>query len=263
MKKVQTEDAFIKKRIYRQKQIRKRRMKIFFAVFTVVLLMTAAVLSLTVFFPVENIEASGSLVYSDVEILAELEAYKQSNLFTVSAKSMEDTLKSRLPYIDSITVKRKLPGTIVVTACDADKYLCYLVDGKYYTVSQSGWVMEETESEPDNLTVVSGLIADCKVGSEISIAEVDIKLLIEEINSALASTSITAQSIDVSDSLNLTLFVENRFLVELGTSNNLTQKIKHLGGMINSISKEKSGKIDLSMWEEYNMQGTFKENAQD
>lgn len=263
MNKVQTEDAFIKKRIQRQKQMRKRRAKIFFALFTVLLLLTATVLSLTVFFPVENIEVSGSLVYSETQILAELEEYKGSNLFTVSGKSMEDTIKARLPYVESISLKRKLPGTVIVTVTDADKYLCYKVGEKYYTVSQSGWVMEQTDEEPKNITVVSGADTECKVGSEIIYSQVDIKSLIEEINSALSGASVKAQSIDLSDRLNITLFVENRFFVELGTENNLTQKIKHLGGMITSISKEKSGKIDLSMWEEHNMQGTFKEYAEE
>ena len=57
--------------------------------------------------------------------------------------------------------------------------------------------------------------------------------------------------------LSITLQVDNRFEVNLGTSNYVNEKIKHLSGMIQKIDPSESGNIDLSMWTNDNSRGTF------
>ena len=69
MKKEMPKDEFIKKRVERQKKIRKRRLIAFFIIFIIMLLCAGAVLSLTVFFPIESISIKGSEIYTAEEIL--------------------------------------------------------------------------------------------------------------------------------------------------------------------------------------------------
>ncbi|MBQ7725630.1 MAG: hypothetical protein IJT66_00635, partial [Clostridia bacterium] len=65
--------------------------------------------------------------------------------------------------------------------------------------------------------------------------------------------------IDLSDELAITVKVENRFVVNFGTSNYLENKIKHLASMVQAIDLKKTGTINLSMWTSSKTEGTFVE----
>ena len=60
--------------------------------------------------------------------------------------------------------------------------------------------------------------------------------------------------------MNLTVNVEDKFVVKMGTDEFLEQKIAHLRSMIDSIGDRK-GEINLSMWTPNNSQGSFVEDT--
>lgn len=259
----QPQDEFVRKRKERQKKIRKRRLIISFFVFLIIAVLVSITLSLTVFFPIKNISISGSKVY-DAELIEKESGIEiGDNLFSTSQKSTEKLLKSRLPYIDSITFERKLPGSLNIKVKDASEYACYLVKGKYYTVSKEGWVLNSSAKASENIFVIKGCKAVCKVGNQIEYPDEETSLLVEEMISVLNIEEIKINSIDITDKFALQLKVEDRFTVELGTSSNLSEKIKHLNAMIDEIPPEEKGKINLSMWSTANTKGTFvKETAE-
>ncbi len=254
------QDEFIRKRMERQRRIRKRRLIIFFIFFIIMMFCVGITLSLTVFFPIENISASGSKIYTNEEIVKFSGIKTGDNLFTVSKKEAQENLKSTLPYVESLEIKRELPGTLKIKVKDAEEFACYNVKGRYYIVSSSGWVLKEKAKKPKNLTeiVLSGV--KCKVGSEIEFSEDSPTEIIQEVISALKEEGLNANKIDVSDKVSISVKVENRFEVILGTSNNIVEKIRHLSGMVEKIAPTKKGKINLSMWTSSNTEGTFTES---
>ncbi len=257
MKNNVRDDEFLRKRAIRQKKIRKRRLKIFF-IFTIVFtLILGVTLCLTVFFPIEKITFTGSKMYSASELLEASDIEKGDNLFTVPKNSVELRIKKKLPFIEKIEFERKLPGTLNVKVKDAEEYACYFVDNKHYIVSKSGWVLKTVAEKPTNVYTVYGAKAKCKVGSSIEFSDTELKELSQELAKVLEETKISINSIDVSNTLAISLQIENRFDVKIGTSNYLSEKIRHLAGMIGEISENEGGKIDLSMWTNDNSQGTF------
>ncbi len=259
MKQPQVKDEFLRKRAERQRKIRKRRLIISFFVMIIMLLCVGVVLSLTVFFPIENIKISGSEVYEAAQIQKVCSVEKGDNLFTVSGKEIENRLKKELPFIESIKLERKLPSTLQIKVTDAEKYAYYLQNDKYYLVSESGWVMEESGEPQDNLFVISGAAADCSVGEKIMFADENGLELVTTISNVSEKAGVTINSIDISDTVAISLKAEGRFIVNLGTANNLEEKILHLGAMISKIDSEKTGEINLSIWTENNTKATFKE----
>ncbi len=257
MKQERPQDEFIRKRMERQKKIRKRRLIISFVFLICLSLCVGVILSLTVFFPIENISISGSKVYNAEQILKKSGIEIGDNLFTVSASSVQSRLKSKLPYIESIAFERELPGTLKIKVKDSSEYACYLVKDKYYTVSKDNWVLSESESPPENIFVITGSKALCNVGSAVKFSDEETKVLMEELISALGQEKVEINAVDISDKVALKIEVDGRFSVNLGTSNNIPEKIKHLNSMIKEISPEKRGKINLSMWSTTNTKGTF------
>lgn len=257
MKKEIPRDEFIRKRMERQKRIRKRRLIIFFIFFFVMMICVGITLSLTVFFKIEKINAVGSEIYSSEEIIKHSGIEIGENLFTLSQSDTERTLKKTLPYVETVKIKRDLSGIINLKVTDAVEFACYNVNGRFYTVSDNGWVLKETSKKPKKLVEIITPDAECKVGSEISFKKEKPSEIINEITSALKEVNLKPNKIDVSDSVSLTIRVENRFDVKLGTKNNIPEKIKQLSGMIKHIPDKKTGNINLSMWTSSNTEGIF------
>jgi len=257
----QPRDEFIRKRIERQKRIRKRRLIIFFIFLIILLLCTGVILSLTVFFPIENINISGSKVYTATEIGKSDGIEKGDNLFTVSRSGIEKKLREELPYIETVEIKRQLPGTLNITVTDADEFSAYHFKGRYYTVSKSGWVLKRSKRQPKKLFTVTGAEVKCKVGTQIRFTDEKQKEFLTKLTHSLSKKNISVDYIDISDSTSLEVGVEGRFTVLLGTANDVEEKINHLSGMIENISKKKTGKINLSMWSSSDTKGTFVEGT--
>ena len=56
--------------------------------------------------------------------------------------------------------------------------------------------------------------------------------------------------------MHITVFVEDRFEVNLGSDENIKEKIDHLSGMVKEIG-ERKGSINLEMWSKTDSKGTF------
>ena len=250
-------DEFIRKRMERQKRIRKRRLIIFFVFFIIMAISVTITLSLTVFFPIEKINVKGSQIYTSDEIIRLCGINQGDNLFTVSKVDAEKMLKANLPYVEKIEIERKLPDTLNIKVKDAEEFACYNANGRYYTVSSSGWVLKETAEKPSNLTEIVTDTVKCKTGTAVAFGDEKVKAIIDKLVSELDSVGLKTDKIDVKEKISIYVNVENRFNVFLGTSNNIKEKIRHLASMIKEIPKEKTGYINLSMWTSDKPEGTF------
>ena len=260
MKNIDYTDEFLQRRKERQKKARKRRLVGWFIFVMILLLLVGVILSLTVFFPIAKLTFSGSDVYSSSQIADASGIDIGDNLFTVTTEGTLKTLKQKLPFIETVKLERTLPDTLKVIVTDAEKYACYEIDGKYYTVSKSGWVLEKTAEPSENIFLVKANGVKCKVGSAL---EFESNLTVEKIESItkyLTAEDISIDYINVTNDVNLAVKVENRFEVEFGTDNYLEAKVKHLKTMINTMEDGVSGKINLSMWNDQNRQATFVQN---
>ena len=257
MKKEQVRDDFTRKRAERQRKIRKRRLKAFFVFFVLLSLCVCVVLSFTVFFPIKNITASGSKIYSSEEIIKISGVEVGDNLFAANKNSAQKSLKKNLPYVETVTFKRTFPDTLKIIVKDAEEFAGYKIGKKYYIVSKSGWVLSEQDKAPKNIFTVNAKKVECKVGTQIKFLDNSQRELIESISASLSGKDITVNNIDVTNIIELKAKVDGRFTVIFGNANNLNEKVSHLAGMIEEIPKEKGGKIDLSMWTSDNTKGTF------
>lgn len=260
MKNIDYTDEFLQRRKERQRKARKRRLVGWFIFIMILLLLVGVILSLTVFFPINKLTFTGSKVYSPSQIADASGIDMGDNLFAISKEKTLIKLKEKLPFIETVKLERAMPDTLKVTVTDAKKYACYEVDGKYYTVSQSGWVLEKTSEPSENIFLVKAKGVKCKVGKAL---EFESELTAEKINvisKYLTNENINIDYINVTNDVNLIVSVENRFEVEFGTDNFLEAKVKHLKTMINTMDESKSGKINLSMWNNQNRQATFVQN---
>lgn len=95
------------------------------------------VLSLTVFFHINNITVNSNKIYTKEEILSQCTIDVGENLFLSDTKSAQQRLEESLPYIYNAEIKRKLPDKIEINITEArvaysiknkDKTFIYLDD---------------------------------------------------------------------------------------------------------------------------------------
>lgn len=101
-------------RYYQKKKRRKKRAKVvFFGLLFVLMMLTLAILSVTVFFNAETILVEGNHRYTAEELLEIGDLQIGQNLFRLDKFEVIDQMKS-LPYVKTVTIKRKLPNTLTV-----------------------------------------------------------------------------------------------------------------------------------------------------
>ena len=254
-----------KRRKQRQKQARKRRLAIafisFFVLSIIVALVTLVVMCFTVFFDVKQINVSGSEIYSNAEVIKASGITTEDNLLVISEKKLEEKIRQSLPYVDDVKIKRRLPDKVALIITDAKEYAYYAVEGKYYVISENGYILKEQTEAPENVfeIITSGISGN--VGEKVVFANSTEENLVNELITLLEAKEININKINVTSQLEIKLFVENRFEVVIGDNKYLTEKIAHLSGMIGEIP-DRSGMIDLSMWTPEKSQGSFVENKE-
>ncbi len=242
----------------RRRKIRRRRLFISLIFFIIIAIITLAIMCFTLFFPIKSIGAKGSKLYTSEQIVAASGIDVGDKLFAVSKKTVENSIRKSLPYVDAVTIKREFPDGIKLTVKDAEEYVCYNVDGKYYVVSKKGYVLSENGEKPENIfEIICGGVG-CEIGAQVTFEDEEAQELIDTLTDAFSKQDISIDEIDITNTIQIKAKVENRFDVYFGTHENIDKKIAHLSGMIESIG-DRSGSIDLSMWTEKKSQGSFVE----
>ena len=86
---------------------------VFFGLLFVLMIITLAILSMTVFFNAETILVEGNTRYTAEELLETGGLTVGQNLFRLDKFEVIDQMET-LPYVKSVTIKRKLPNTLTV-----------------------------------------------------------------------------------------------------------------------------------------------------
>ncbi len=247
-----------KRRAARQKQARKKRLKIAFIFFLIIVLITLGIMCFTVFFPIKRISVSGSKIYNKSQIIKASKLTTEDQLFAVSEEKIEADLRKKLPYIDNVTIKRVIPDALVITVTDAKEQAFYKTGEKYNIISDKGYILKQQSKVPQNMFEIVSSGIDGKAGTQAKYKNSAEEVLVNNLISELSKQKINIDKIDVTNVLEISVNVEGRFTVIIGSDEYLPEKVAHLAGMIESIS-DRSGRINLSMWAPKNSQGTFVE----
>lgn len=247
-----------KRRAMREKKARRKHLMVAFAFFIIIALITLAIMCFTVFFPIKKINVSGSEIYTKSQIIKASKLSTEDNLFVVSENEIENNIRKKLPYIDDVQLKRRLPDAVILTVTDAKEYAYFQSDENFYILSENGYVLKKQETIPENVfEIICGGIKG-KVGEKATYENSTEEELVGLLIKNLSKANLNIDKIDVSKSLEITVEVEGRFTVLFGSSEYIAEKSAHLASMIESIN-DRSGKINLSMWTPQNSQGTFVE----
>ena len=81
---------------------------------SILLIFAAILLGCLVFFRVDRIEVTGASRYSEAEIIQVAGVNQGDNLYGLNKTRIVNQLLTQLPYIDEISISRRLPDTLVI-----------------------------------------------------------------------------------------------------------------------------------------------------
>lgn len=161
--------------IRREQQLRalkKRRRKkaILSLVLFLLILCVGAVLMFTVFFHISDFEVKGNSRYTAQEIIEASGIAKGENLFLCKTEQAAGQMAEKLPYVESVTIKRKLPDKLVVTVQEAQLRLAVQQGNSYLIMTGSGKVLEIGATKlPEGAALLKGVeVKSASPGKQVS-----------------------------------------------------------------------------------------------
>ena len=101
------------------------------------------VLSLTVLFHVDEIMVTGESRYTQEEIVQVSQLKTGENLFMNDTRGAAERIQSSLPYVGSVRISRKLPGTLVIQVDDVMVAGAVQYNNGYLVVGANGKALEQ------------------------------------------------------------------------------------------------------------------------
>lgn len=260
----------------------RRRRRLWAVLLVLALIGVGLTLSVTVLFKVkefrvENLDKTtpaNTGIYTEDAILGALAVPLEENMFQFSAKEREQAMAAALPYLETVRVRRSLPGTVVVQVEPATETWCAKTSAGWLVLSRGLKIMKLQEEQPEGLPMLLGLEPEAPQpgyplslagearaagsGAEAASGEAaaggkerleQLKELLEGLEAQELGRDCTA--IDLSEENEAYFVYQGRIKVLLGTFNNLEYKLSAAGLLLRNesgeyLSASDRGTLDVS-----------------
>lgn len=213
---------------HRRKKKNKLR-KVFFGSLALALVVcVGAVLSLTVFFPIEKIEVSGNKMYTNEQIILLSGINIDDNLFLINKERTSETLEKELPYIYSADIKRRIPGAVTIKIVEAKESFAIQNNEKYILLDDNLKVLKkDSESRPEKTVLITNCeIIKAENGSTIEFKDAETGERIKTLSQAVKKYKIENVTAISSKNINENKLVyDNRIVFNFGTLDSLETKV--------------------------------------
>lgn len=244
---------------------------------SVVAVVAAVMLCLSLFFRVEEVVVSGADKYTPWMIREASGINDGDSLLTVSDARVAGKIRLALPYVDEVRVGIKLPGTVHIEITELETtYAVEATDGSWWLITSDGRVVEriqttaaaaytriygvKVENPKEKQTVQAAEESDVEpeptddTGDGVTlptVAKITGAARLEAvitILTALEDNGVIGQiaSLDVSNLNDITMEYGQRLHVVLGTSENLAYKVQYMALAVVQIEEYQTGELDVS-----------------
>lgn len=237
---------------------------------SIVAVVLAFVLGLSVFFKVKTITISGAEVYSPWAVREASGIKEGDNLLTFGRARASGQITANLPYVKSVRIGIKLPDTVNIEIDEEDVvYAIKSEEGIWWLINSGGKVVEmSNNSKAKNYTQVLGVTLSAPEVNQIGLAADDIPTETDadgefipvtvtgaqrlnaalQILKAMEANDLVgeAASVDVSRMEDIILWYGSRYQVNLGSVDRMDYKIACMCDAILQMSDYQTGVLDIS-----------------
>ena len=242
---------------------------------TILGLVLALVLGMSVFFKVENVAVVGAQSYSPEAIRDQAGIKKGENLLTLGRTKASGKIIANLPYVKSARIGIKLPDTVIIEIEEAAVfYSIQDQDGVWWLINSDGKVVEQTNAQTArNYTKVLGVTIYQPQAGEIGVATEEAPIETDPTTGEAVQALVTgaqrlryalqilqqlevndivgdAASVDLSQIQDITLWYGTQYQVNLGdgadTTHSINYRIACMYDAILQMAEYTTGILDVS-----------------
>ena len=232
--------------------VRKKRRKSLFAPISILLVGVAVIFGMGVFFRVQEIEVTGSVSYTDEEVIDASGIDIGDNLFFINRISASSRIFSRLPFVEEASIERILPNKLVITV-DESFALAYVSwEGQSWMMTGNCKLLGSGEGdELSGLIHVLNVFPNNPKAGEIMTVEPGESLKLSYLQTLLHAMQQLGMTTDVADldmqnPANPTFRYLDRFTVKMGPNDNTDYKLRMLLSAVDQMESDITGTVDLS-----------------
>lgn len=187
-----------------------------------VLIIAAVVVACAVFFRVGDIQVTGNARYTAQEIIDVTGVREGDNLFAIDRAKLAREIQNRLPYIQTVSVRRALPDGLVISVTEGKAVAAIAHEGRWWLMDAKGKLLEVAAS-PGTYATITGLepLAPA-AGTSLAAAEEQKPRLrqFRELLEGLENNRLLDKlnSVDLSEEYQITFVYDQRFTVRLSTA---------------------------------------------
>lgn len=214
-----------------------------------VMLFLVAVLIMSLFFRVTEIEVVNASDYSDQEIIAASGIDKGVNLFFVDRFSAASMIFADLPYMDTVSIRRQIPNKIIIQAEGSAPAVYMVYDGEYWLLDRNGKMLGTTSAlKAEVLPEIRSLEPITAMpGMEMIVEGQNVTRLAytaELVTSLLGEKMLSRVSwIDLKDPDNPSVYYDGRLTVYYGPLEDTSLKTALLRDAVSKLNADDSGTL--------------------
>lgn len=187
-------------------------------------------------FNIKIINVTGNNKVSTEQIISFSGLQLENNIYKIVNSQVEEKIKGNA-YIDTVSVKRKIPNEINITVTERKPQYLLKYGNAYVYMSSQGYILDITEEKID-LPIISGYTTpeeNLKLGNRLNIDDLNRLEVVLKIMESASSNDIAkfVSEINMADENNYTLILESKGKTAyLGSATNINDKIIVLKQMI-------------------------------
>ena len=243
---------------------KKKKIKriVFYAVTLTVTVSVSALLSLTVFFKIDEIYVEGTKKYPENDIIAASMIEKNENLLLCNTSPGEKNIIAKFPYVEDVHIQKQLFNKIAIKITEAKPFLMIKNGERYFVLSKKGKIIEiNNENKYKDVPVIVGAkLKKTKLCDYAEYENDNTKKYLDEVISLVKKYEIKdITTVDVTSMTNIFLLKKNGFKLIIGSPENLDYKFRSAVSIMNEhISETDSGTLDVSMADAEGAKSYFK-----
>ena len=216
------------------------------------LICSAIAAALILFFKVQTFMVSGNARYTEQEIVESTGVEVGDNMFLLNKYAVSRQITTQLPYIESVSIRRGLPDTLIITVTECEAAAAVAQDGAFWLVSTGGKLLERVAAaqaaQYPRITGVELLMPQTGGRMELpaagNITEPQLLAMLKVMESRGMLGEL--ESIDCSDSDELVREYAGRFRVIMNYDDDFAQDMESLEEVIANLQPNETGTIILT-----------------
>lgn len=174
-----------------------------------------------VFFRVNDVTVAGQGRYTEAEIVTASGIELGSNLYGVNKFQAAKNIRSTLPYVDTVSIRRALPDGLIIQVTECVPAALIRGGSSWWVVDAKGKLLEETKSSArEGVAVVTGLTAVLPAPGTTLAVNTEEGVKLESLLGLVAAFSERGMmdkvsAVDLTGSANLILVYDGRFNVKM------------------------------------------------